>query len=36
MVQQIQVSNGLIGLFQEYTPAAPTLLLPASMASVNT
>jgi len=36
MVQQIQVSNGLIGQFQEYTLAAPVLLLPASIASVNT
>lgn len=35
MVQQTQVSNGLIEQFQECTLAAPPLLLPASIASVN-
>lgn len=34
MVQQIQVLNGLTGQFQECTPAAPSRLLPANIASV--
>lgn len=35
MVQQIQVSSGLIGQFQECILAAPPLLLPANITSVN-
>jgi len=35
MVWQIQVSNGLIGQFQECILVAPPLLLPANITSVN-